>query len=195
MSQQVRTSQNSSFVDLLSAVEVQPGLVWLDLVSCENTDGTIWASSGTSFHFLRVQLLESTCPLISLTTACTNSFASGCPSACWRYMISPIISAWNTIGFLIRSCSSRWASWKRSSPWWICVLHGAGLVQLTQPFFVTLCEPFHVGLYQQWQECQPVWLPQLVIGEKVRCSLWHENPRQRHCSSCPKWHRIPVERT
>ena len=56
------------------------------------------------------------------------------------------------------------------------------------------CEPFHVGLYQQWQGCQPVWLPQLVIGEKVQCSLKLENLHQWRCIR-PKWHRIPVERS
>jgi hypothetical protein len=52
---------------LLSTVEVQPGLVRLDLVSCE----IALAPHG-----------PYRCPLISLTTACTNSFASGCPIAC-----------------------------------------------------------------------------------------------------------------
>jgi hypothetical protein len=76
-------------VDLLSAVEVQ--FVLCDLISLivrsrlrciDHTEGTIWMSPGTLLFFLSVQFLQSTCPLISLTTACTNSFASCCLSAC-----------------------------------------------------------------------------------------------------------------
>ena len=67
--------------DLLSTVEVQPCLVWLDPVSCErsclrlsaHTEGTNWTSSGTLFLFCSVKLLQSTSLLTSFVTACTNS--------------------------------------------------------------------------------------------------------------------------
>ena len=99
-------------------MEVQPGLVRLDLVSCEIALAPHGPYRRYDLGVIRNFMLFLEGPVVGIhvsvdfldKTACTNSFASDCLIACWRYMISPIILAWNVIGFLIRSCSSRWVS-------------------------------------------------------------------------------------
>ncbi len=151
----------------------------LHLRHSAHTEGAIWTSVGTSLCFRSVQLLQSKCPLASLMTAWTNSFSFGCLSACWRYMMSPIISAWKAIGFLIRS----W-SWDGSygKGLHLSCLYKLGITcsayldlrrnsigKLILQFFVTWCKLFNIDLYQTWDMTGSDGVSPSVVWEAWVC--------------------------
>ena len=83
-------------IDLLATMQIEPWFILGDLIGCEialASHGPNWwmtsISLGTSDHLTSSHLLFSMCPFTSLIKVVTNSAASGCWSAWWKYIHLP----------------------------------------------------------------------------------------------------------
>ncbi len=134
-------------------------------------------------------------------TACTNSFTSGCLSACWRYMISPIILTWNVTWFLICSCRSRWALWKRSSSILLCNWFCHSLWHrprwlvpaANQCLLSSLPRACAQGTYQDipyWHQRPDFWLTHQASGAKYLSTSLSLHVWQVTYPKQPKWEGV-----
>ena len=97
----------SSWCYIFAFPHVWPCILWFYWsLSCTYV---AWATLMAQFSYFLVHLnTKWVCTLTSFTTAWTKLFASGCLRDWWKYIMTPIISAWKAIGLHILSCS--WSS-------------------------------------------------------------------------------------